>query len=178
MNSPWGVLRPAADVRNRRSVPSAPMSAVVLALHGLLVDGTVATIEPVLAGLLVADEPRLVLDVSQVTVCDTTGAELLVSVAGVARERGGELRLAAPSPAIRAWLPVATGMSGIATFGTVEGALEADPRDLVGPAVAPVAACVDEPADPPRAFPRNRPRWRVNPSGRARSRRGPASPRR
>src|SRR3954468_9217368 len=108
------------------------MSAVVLALHGLLVDGTVATVEPVLAGLLGADEPRLVLDVSQVTVCDTAGAGLLVSVAGTARDRGGELRLAAPSPAIRAWLHVAAGMSGIAAFASVEGALEADPRDLVG----------------------------------------------
>jgi anti-sigma B factor antagonist len=159
------------------------MSTVVLALHGLLVDGTVATIEPVLAGLLVADEPRLVLDVSQVTVCDTTGAALLVSVAELARDRGGELRLAAPSPAIRSWLPVAAGMSGIATFATVEGALDADPRDLLrslAGAVQPVAACVDEPPHQaaPQTFPRSRPRWRVNPSGRARSRRGPASPRR
>lgn len=151
------------------------MSAVVLALHGLLVDGTVTTIEPVLAGLLVTDEPRLVLDVSQVTVCDTTGAALLVSVARLARARGGELRLAAPSPAIRSWLHVAAGMSGIATFATVEGALDADPRDLLGAAAPPDAACVDE---SPRTFPRGRPRWRVNPSGRARSRRGPASPRR
>ncbi|MGI5237377.1 STAS domain-containing protein [Dactylosporangium sp. CA-139066] len=154
------------------------MSAVVLALHGLLVEGTVATIEPVLEGLLVADEPRLVLDVSQVTVCDTTGAALLVSVAGRARERGGELRLAAPSPAIRSWFTVAPGMSGIATFATVEGALEADPHDLLGepaPRERP-AECVDEP--PARTFPHGRPRWRVNPSGRARSRRGPASPRR
>jgi anti-anti-sigma factor len=154
------------------------MSAVVLALHGLLVEGTVATIEPVLAGLLVADEPRLVLDVSQVTVCDTTGAGLLVGVAGVARSRGGELRLAAPSPAIRSWLGVAVGMSGIATFATVEGALDADPRDLLGPALPPPAACIDDPPAPIRTFPHGRPRWRVNPPGRSRSRRGPASPRR
>jgi anti-sigma B factor antagonist len=155
------------------------MSAVVLALHGLLVDGTVATVEPVLARLLGADEPRLVLDVSQVTVCDTAGAALLASVAGLARDRGGELRLAAPSPAIRSWLHVAVAMSGIAAFGTVEGALEADPRDLLGAAHSAVAACVDEPVQPARrTFPTNRPRWRVNPSGRARSRRGPASPRR
>nr|BFE66306.1 hypothetical protein GCM10020063_108320 [Dactylosporangium thailandense] len=160
------------------------MSAVVLALHGLLVEGTVVTIGPVLAGLLVADEPRLVLDVSQVTVCDTTGAELLVGVAGMARARGGELRLAAPSPAIRSWLGVAAGMSDIATFATIEGALEADPRDLLGPAMPAPAICVEDPPPPPlspdehRTFPHGRPRWRVNPSGRARSRRGPASPRR
>ncbi|GAA3451356.1 STAS domain-containing protein [Dactylosporangium matsuzakiense] len=164
------------------------MSAVVLALHGLLIEGTVASIEPVLAGLLVADEPRLVLDVSQVTVCDTTGAQLLVDVADMARSRGGELRLAAPSPAIRSWLSVAAGMSDIAAFATVEGALDADPRDLVGQGLLPPAVCVDEPplpleGDGHRTFPQKRPRWRVNPktvnpSGRARSRRGPASPRR
>ncbi|MEV8514826.1 STAS domain-containing protein [Dactylosporangium sp. NPDC051484] len=152
------------------------MSAVVLALEGLLVDGTAETIEPVLAGLLVADKPRLVLDVSQVTVCDTTGAALLVTAAGMARDRGGELRLAAPSPAIRSWLHIAAGMSGIATFASVEGALDADPRDLLGTAAQPVAACVDDP--PARTLPHGRPRWRVNPSGRARSRRGPASRRR
>ncbi|MFI5912908.1 STAS domain-containing protein [Dactylosporangium sp. NPDC051541] len=158
------------------------MSAVVLALHGLLVEGTVATIEPVLAGLLVADEPRLVLDVSQVTVCDTTGAQLLVDVADLARSRGGELRLAAPSPAIRSWLSVAAGMSDIAAFATVEGALDADPRDLVGQGPVQPAVCVEEPppltAGPHRTSAQKRPRWRVNPSGRARSRRGPASPRR
>ncbi|WP_327009342.1 STAS domain-containing protein [Dactylosporangium sp. NBC_01737] len=150
------------------------MNAVVLALHGLLVEGTVETVEPVLAGCLVAAEPRLVLDVSQVTVCDTAGAALLVRVAELAWQRGGELRLAAPSPAIRSWAQVAAGMDGIAAFASVEGAVEADPRDLIlaGPAMS--AACIDEPAYPAR----RRPRWRVNPSARGRSRRGPASPRR
>ncbi|MEV4136203.1 STAS domain-containing protein [Dactylosporangium sp. NPDC049742] len=152
------------------------MNAVVLALHGLLVEGTVETVEPVLVGCLVAAEPRLVLDVSEVTVCDTAGAALLVRVAELAWQRGGELRLAAPSPAIRSWAQVAAGMDGIAAFASVEGAVEADPRDLLA---APVgasgpAACVDEPVYPQR----RRPRWRVNPSARGRSRRGPASPRR
>jgi anti-anti-sigma factor len=150
------------------------MNAVVLALHGLLVEGTVETVEPVLAGCLVAAEPRLVLDVSQVTVCDTAGAALLVRVADLARQRGGELRLAAPSPAIRSWAQVAAGMDGIAAFASVEGAVEADPRDLIMAGPATGAACVDEPAYPAR----RRPRWRVNPSARGRSRRGPASPRR
>ncbi|UWP80865.1 STAS domain-containing protein [Dactylosporangium fulvum] len=150
------------------------MSAVVLALHGLLVDGTVATVEPVLAGCLAAHEPRLVLDVSQVTVCDTVGAALLVSVADTARDRGGEVRLAAPSPAIRSWLGVAAGMSGIAVFGSVDGAVDADPRDLIDALPAATANCVDErPALRPQ-----RSRRRVSLSGRARSRRGPASPRR
>ena len=156
------------------------MNAVVLALHGLLVEGTVETVEPVLAGCLVVAEPRLVLDVSQVTVCDTAGAALLVRVADLARQRGGELRLAAPSPAIRSWAQVAAGMDGIAAFGSVEGAVDADPRDLLlgvaglmgMPGLS--AACIDEPAYPQR----RRPHWRVNPSARGRSRRGPASPRR
>ncbi|MET7397098.1 STAS domain-containing protein [Dactylosporangium sp. NPDC005572] len=147
---------------------------VVLALHGLLVEGTVATVEPVLAGCLGTHEPSLVLDVSQITVCDTAGAALLVSVAEVARGRGGEVRLADPSPAIRSWLSVAAGMSAIAVFATVEGAVEADPRDLLAGAPPAAANCVDE-----RPVLRSRrPRRRVNPSGRARSRRGPASPRR
>lgn len=163
------------------------MNAVVLALHGLLVEGTVETVEPVLAGCLVAAgpaagphlAPQLVLDVSQVTVCDTAGAALLVRVAELAWQRGGELRLAAPSPAIRSWAQIAAGMDAIAAFATVEGAVEADPRDLIGgdtglSARLEAAACVDEPSYPQH----RRPHWRVNPSARGRSRRGPASPRR
>src|SRR5262249_25807059 len=87
---PGGINRVTADAGRGGPVPSDPMSAVVLALNGLLVDGTVATVELMLAGLLVADEPRLVLDVSRVTVCDTAGAQLLVGAADLARSRGGE----------------------------------------------------------------------------------------
>jgi anti-anti-sigma factor len=152
-------------------------TAMVLTLHGRLVEDTVGALEPMLTGLLVAHQLRLVIDLSEVAVCDTAGAAMLAGAARLARERGGERRLAAPSPAMSPWLHTGDAMAGIATFTSVDGAVAAD--DLDHPEPAP---CID-PVDPWRrpavtAFGARRPQWRVRTSDRARSRRGPASRRR
>ena len=154
-------------------------TATVLTLHGRLVEDTVGALEPMLTGLLVADRPWLVIDLSEVAVCDTAGAAMLAGAARLARERGGEVRLAAPSPAMSSWL-----MTDIPTFTSVDGAVEADftPDDgsLDGDAeIDPGPASCIEPLDtwhrPVVAFGARRPQWRVRTSDRARSRRGPAS---
>jgi anti-anti-sigma factor len=147
-------------------------TAMVLTLHGRLVEDTVGALEPMLTGLLVAHQLRLVIDLSEVAVCDTAGVAMLAGAARLARERGGELRLAAPSPAMSPWL------ADIATFTSVDGAVAADDLDHPEPAF-----CVD-PVDPTwwrpavTAFGARRPQWRLRTSDRARSRRGPASRRR
>jgi anti-anti-sigma factor len=150
-----------------------PQQATVLALHGRLVEATVGSLEPMLAGLLISGQPRLVVDLSQIAVCDTAGVALLAGFARLARERGGELRLAAPSPAVCPWLRIGGTISEIATFTSVDGAMEADRLDLVGP-----APCIDELRSWHSAFGVRRPQWRFRTSARARSRRGPASRRR
>jgi ABC-type transporter Mla MlaB component len=147
----------------------------VLALHGRLAFDTVPSLEPMLVGLLV-DQARLVVDLSQVAVCDTAGAELLAGAARMARERGGELRLAAPSASVCPWLLAAQAMADVAVFTSVDGAMAADELDLVAP-----APCIDALAPwpaPDRAFGARRPQWSVRSAARARSRRGPASRRR
>jgi anti-anti-sigma factor len=147
----------------------------VLALHGRLASDTVPSLEPMLVGLLV-DRARLVVDLSQVAVCDTEGVQLLAVAARMARERGGELRLAAPSASVCPWLHATQAMAEIAVFTSVDGAMAADELDLLGP-----APCIDPLAPWPataRAFGTRRPQWSVRSAGRARSRRGPASRRR
>jgi len=81
-----------------------------------------------LAGLL--DEgmpPRVVIDMSGVEFCDSTGMNVLLSCLRRARERGGELEIAAPRPAVRKILQV-TGLDSV--FTLVENT---DPRGLSRP---------------------------------------------
>jgi anti-sigma B factor antagonist len=57
---------------------------------------------------------RVVVDMSGVEFCDSTGMNVLLSCLRQARERGGELELAAPRPAVRKILSV-TGLDAVFT---------------------------------------------------------------
>jgi anti-sigma B factor antagonist len=58
---------------------------------------------------------RLVIDMSGVEFCDSTGMNVLLSALRHVRERGGELELAAPRPAIGKILQV-TGLDSVFTI--------------------------------------------------------------
>jgi anti-sigma B factor antagonist len=76
-----------------------------------------------LAGLLAEGMPaRVVIDMSGVEFCDSTGMNVLLSCLRRARERGGELEIAAPKPAVRKILQV-TGLDSV--FTLIE---DTDPR--------------------------------------------------
>ena len=80
-----------------------------------------------LAGLLVEGmPPRVIIDMSGVEFCDSTGMNVLLSCLRRARERGGDLEIAAPKPAVRKILQV-TGLDSV--FTLVE---DTDPRGSVG----------------------------------------------
>ena len=69
-----------------------------------------------LAGLLADGMPaRVVVDMSGVEFCDSTGMNVLLSCLRRARERGGELEIAAPKPAVRKILQV-TGLDSVFTL--------------------------------------------------------------
>ena len=81
-----------------------------------------------LAGLLAEGmPPRVVIDMSGVEFCDSTGMNVLLSCLRRARERGGELEIAAPKPAVRKILQV-TGLDSV--FTLIE---DTDPRGLSRP---------------------------------------------
>jgi anti-sigma B factor antagonist len=61
-----------------------------------------------------APESRIVVDMSGVEFCDSTGMNVLLSCLRQARERGGELELAAPRPAVKKILQV-TGLDSVFT---------------------------------------------------------------
>jgi anti-sigma B factor antagonist len=58
---------------------------------------------------------RVVIDMSGVDFCDSTGMNVLLSCLRRARERGGDLEIAAPKPAVRKILQV-TGLDSVFTL--------------------------------------------------------------
>src|ERR1700723_76059 len=69
-----------------------------------------------LVGLLAEGMPvRVIIDMSGVEFCDSTGMNVLLSCLRRARERGGELEIAAPKPAVRKILQV-TGLDSVFTL--------------------------------------------------------------
>ena len=78
-----------------------------------------------LASLLAEGAPaRMTIDMSGVEFCDSTGMNVLLSCLRRVRERGGDLEIAAPKPAVRKILQV-TGLDSV--FTLVESA---DPRGV------------------------------------------------
>jgi anti-sigma B factor antagonist len=69
-----------------------------------------------LAAVLVDGMPaRVVIDMSGVEFCDSTGMNVLLSCLRRVHERGGELEIASPKPAVRKILQV-TGLDSVFTL--------------------------------------------------------------
>jgi anti-sigma B factor antagonist len=80
-----------------------------------------------LAALLAEGMPaRVVIDMSGVEFCDSTGMNVLLSCLRRARERGGELEIADPKPAVRKILQV-TGLDSVFTLVEDPGASRPKP---------------------------------------------------
>ena len=88
---------------------------VVLALAGEIDLYTAPKLQSELTSALAAGKSaHIVVDMSAVEFCDSTGMNVLLSCLRQARERGGELELAAPRPAVRKILSV-TGLDAVFT---------------------------------------------------------------
>ena len=96
-----------------------------------------------LAALIADGKPaRVVVDMSGVEFCDSTGMNVLLSCLRRARERGGELEIASPKPAVRKILQV-TGLDSV--FTLVDDAEVSTPK----PAVPQNLSGVSRPLRPP-----------------------------
>jgi anti-sigma B factor antagonist len=88
---------------------------VMIALAGEIDLYTAPRLQSELTSVLSADEPaRVVVDMSAVEFCDSTGMNVLLAAHRLAAERGGEFALAAPRPAVRKILEV-TGLNAVFT---------------------------------------------------------------
>ena len=85
----------------------------VLALAGEIDLYTAPRLQSELTSVLSAGKSaQIVVDMSGVEFCDSTGMNVLLAAHRVATERGGELSLAAPRPAVRKILEV-TGLQSV-----------------------------------------------------------------
>jgi anti-sigma B factor antagonist len=99
----------ASDSPGTLGVPSFGDVAVI-ALTGELDILTVPSARQVLIDGTARVAPRVVIDLSDVTFCDSSGIGLLVGQYKRVRARGGVMALACPTPRVRAVLHV-TGMA-------------------------------------------------------------------
>ena len=75
---------------------------------------TAPKLQSELTAALAASPARLIVDMSQVDFCDSTGINVLLAAHRQTRERGGELQLAGPGSATRKVLQV-TGLESVFT---------------------------------------------------------------
>ncbi len=95
--------RPNHRKRNSMQVSVAhhPPNTAVLVLRGSLDIDTAPVLKANLATLVERRSPRIVVDCAGLDFCDSMGVGVLVTAHGRALERGGWVRLAAPSSFLR-----------------------------------------------------------------------------
>jgi anti-sigma B factor antagonist len=87
----------------------------VVAVRGEIDLYTVPQLHGELSTALAGDGPvRLIVDMSGVEFCDSTGMNVLLAAHRKAREQGGDLELAGPRPTVRKILQV-TGLESVFT---------------------------------------------------------------
>ncbi|MEW9530849.1 STAS domain-containing protein [Microbispora sp. NPDC049125] len=86
----------------------------VMAVFGEIDLYTAPRLQAEFTRLLEAAPDRVVIDMSGVEFCDSTGMNVLLSALKRLRERGGNLEVAAPRPAVRKILQV-TGLDSVFT---------------------------------------------------------------
>ena len=113
----WWIARWASNVREVELKVTCRQQGeyVVMSVQGEIDLYTVPRLQRELAGVLAAGGPvRLVVDLSRVDFCDSTGVNVLLAAHRQARDTGGDLELAAPRPAVRKILQV-TGLEAVFT---------------------------------------------------------------
>ncbi|MFA1549693.1 STAS domain-containing protein [Actinomadura chokoriensis] len=85
---------------------------------------TAPRLQAALAGLLREQVTRIVVDLSGVEFCDSTGMNVLLSAMKRLKEQGGSLELAAPRPAVQRILQV-TGLDTVFTVTKAAPVLDA-----------------------------------------------------
>jgi anti-anti-sigma factor len=121
-----------------RAVVYEEDSSTVLRLVGPLTRQSVPSMEESLVMVLQPIGQRLVLDLAQVSECDSAGAAALLGIWRMSRDRAGDTSFARPAPAVRIWLRH-TAFHEIPVYQTVGGADRADDGQRMDPVVAGMA---------------------------------------
>ena len=114
-----------------------PHGAVISA-GGALTATTLYELESVLMIQLALGPGRLVLDLSPLHVCDSTGAALLIAAANAGRDSGVSVVLAAPPAAVLRVLDVTGVLGTVPVYRTVSGAERQDTVEVIDAGGRPV----------------------------------------
>src|SRR3954447_9383494 len=106
------------------SVAHRPPNTAVLTLRGSLDIDTSPSLKANLNRLVERPRPHVVVDLSGLDFCDSMGVGVLVTAHGRAMERGGWVRLAAPSGFLRRLLKTLAVTDDLSLPAEVEGALK------------------------------------------------------
>jgi anti-sigma B factor antagonist len=96
----------------------------VVAPHGRLYFDTIQPLHDALLPLAGTDNPRVVLDLSKVASCDSSGLNLMAQTQRLARRHGGWLRLVAPQPRVRRALEVTNLTRLLPIYNTIAAAVD------------------------------------------------------
>lgn len=117
-------LTTESDTAMQVSVAHHPPNTAVLVLRGSLDIDTSPSLKANLNRLVQRPAPRVVVDVSGLDFCDSMGVGVLVTAHGQAMDRGGWVRLAAPSGFLRRLFETLGLADYLAQFPDVETALK------------------------------------------------------
>ena len=106
------------------SVAHHPPNTAVLTLRGSLDIDTAPSLKANLGRLVERPSPRIIVDLSGLDFCDSMGVGVLVTAHGRAMERGGWVRLAAPSGFLRRLLDTLGLIDYLSLHADVETALK------------------------------------------------------
>ena len=98
----------------------------VVAPQGRLYFDTVHPLRDALLLIAAADQPHIVLDLSEVPLCDSSGLNLMVQTHRLATRRGGWLRLAGPQPGVRRVLEATNLTQLLSIYDTLTAATDSD----------------------------------------------------
>jgi anti-sigma B factor antagonist len=122
-----------------KAVPAQPEGVAVFALSGELDLATVDTVRAA-AESACAKGLRVVLDLSGVEFCDSTGLGVIISLFRQANSAGGQLLLSGPLPRIRYLLEISGVDQVVPIRDTVDEAVQSRTNDDPTTRMAPPAA--------------------------------------
>ena len=107
-------------------VTVVPGDPVVVRVAGRIMFDTLPTLAEALAGRPAATHPRVVLDLSEVPLCDSSGLNLFVTQRSARLAAGGWLRLAGVQPMVTTVLEITNLTRILPAHPTAEAAIAAD----------------------------------------------------
>ena len=105
----------------------------VVAPRGRIFTDTIAPLQDALMTLLDVDHPRIILDMSAVELCDSSGLNLIAGGHNTAAGKGGWLRVAGLQPFVRRVIDITNLDKLLSIHATVHDAARADGAIPPGP---------------------------------------------